>query len=239
MTMPDAQRPLTILIAADTYPPHVNGAAQFGYRLAKGMTGRGHNVHVLACRPDKGKSFTEFRAEGTVHRIRSHSVSHARVLPDQLPLGNQEGDQPPVRPGPAGRGAHPEPLHDRRARALRGREARRQDRGHQPLHARKPQPVPAVPAVVQGHHREDLLEGHGQGDGQGRRRDHADAAGGQGHAPACLPAEGPAAVQRHRFRSLRSTAGRSHRATCQPDGAFCGPAGGGEARGCADQGGGG
>ena len=74
MTMPDSQQPLTILIAADTYPPHVNGAAQFGYRLAKGMTARGHDVHVLACRPDKGKSFTEFRAEGTVHRIRSHSV---------------------------------------------------------------------------------------------------------------------------------------------------------------------
>jgi glycosyltransferase involved in cell wall biosynthesis len=72
--MPDSQRPLTILIAADTYPPHVNGAAQFGYRLAKGLTARGHNVHVLACRQDKGKSFTEFRAEGTVHRIRSHSV---------------------------------------------------------------------------------------------------------------------------------------------------------------------
>ncbi|MFE4836552.1 glycosyltransferase [Arthrobacter sp. NPDC056691] len=74
MTMPDAQRPLTILIAADTYPPHVNGAAQFGYRLAKGMTARGHNVHVLACRQDKGKSFTEFRDEATVHRLRSHSV---------------------------------------------------------------------------------------------------------------------------------------------------------------------
>jgi glycosyltransferase involved in cell wall biosynthesis len=72
--MPDSQQPLTILIAADTYPPHVNGAAQFGYRLAKGMTARGHDVHVLACRPDKGKSFTEFRTEGTVHRIRSHSV---------------------------------------------------------------------------------------------------------------------------------------------------------------------
>jgi 1,2-diacylglycerol 3-alpha-glucosyltransferase len=72
--MPDSQQPLTILIAADTYPPHVNGAAQFGYRLANGMTARGHDVHVLACRPDKGKSFTEFRAEGTVHRIRSHSV---------------------------------------------------------------------------------------------------------------------------------------------------------------------
>ncbi|MBT2548556.1 glycosyltransferase [Arthrobacter sp. ISL-65] len=74
MTMPDAQRPLTILIAADTYPPHVNGAAQFGYRLAKGMTARGHDVHVLACRQDKGKSFTEFRAEATVHRLRSHGV---------------------------------------------------------------------------------------------------------------------------------------------------------------------
>ncbi|CAN7444222.1 glycosyltransferase [Pseudarthrobacter oxydans] len=74
MTTPADQRPLTILIAADTYPPHINGAAQFGYRLAKGMTGRGHNVHVLACRADNGKSFTEFRPEGTVHRLRSHGV---------------------------------------------------------------------------------------------------------------------------------------------------------------------
>jgi len=69
-----ADQPLTILIAADTYPPHVNGAAQFGYRLAKGMTGRGHNVHVLACRDGKGKSYSEFRDEATVHRLRSHSV---------------------------------------------------------------------------------------------------------------------------------------------------------------------
>ncbi|MGW9413394.1 glycosyltransferase [Arthrobacter cupressi] len=74
MTIPGNTKPLTILIAADTYPPHVNGAAQFGYRLAKGMTERGHNVHVLACRQDKGRSFTEFRDEATVHRLRSHSV---------------------------------------------------------------------------------------------------------------------------------------------------------------------
>ncbi|AXJ11878.1 glycosyltransferase [Arthrobacter sp. PM3] len=72
--MSDHQPPLTILIAADTYPPDVNGAAQFGYRLAKGMTGRGHNVHVLACRPGKGPSFSEFSDEGTIHRLRSHSV---------------------------------------------------------------------------------------------------------------------------------------------------------------------
>jgi glycosyltransferase involved in cell wall biosynthesis len=82
VTLPDlkpdregqSQKPLTILIAADTYPPHVNGAAQFGYRLAKGMTARGHNVHVLASRAENGKSFTEFRSEATVHRLRSHSV---------------------------------------------------------------------------------------------------------------------------------------------------------------------
>lgn len=74
MTKPADQRPLTILIAADTYPPHVNGAAQFSYRLAKGMTGRGHNVNVLACRADNGASFTEFRSEATVHRLRSHGV---------------------------------------------------------------------------------------------------------------------------------------------------------------------
>jgi 1,2-diacylglycerol 3-alpha-glucosyltransferase len=74
VTTPADQQPLTILIAADTYPPHINGAAQFGYRLAKGMTGRGHNVHVLACRADNGKSFTEFRSEATVHRLRSHGV---------------------------------------------------------------------------------------------------------------------------------------------------------------------
>jgi len=74
VTMSDNQPPLTILIAADTYPPHVNGAAQFGYRLAKGMAARGHNVHVAACRPGKGPSFSEFSDEATVHRLRSHSV---------------------------------------------------------------------------------------------------------------------------------------------------------------------
>ena len=30
-----ADRPLKVLIAADTYPPHVNGAATFGHRLAR------------------------------------------------------------------------------------------------------------------------------------------------------------------------------------------------------------
>ncbi|MHA7282319.1 glycosyltransferase [Arthrobacter sp. TMS2-4] len=74
MSYPADFKPLTILIAADTYPPNVNGAAQFGYRLAKGMAGRGHAVHVLAPRPSNGPSVTEADGDWPVHRLRSHSV---------------------------------------------------------------------------------------------------------------------------------------------------------------------
>ncbi|NVM97671.1 glycosyltransferase [Arthrobacter sp. SDTb3-6] len=68
------QKPLTILIAADTYPPHINGAAQFCFRLATGMTARGHDVHVMTFRPDGGPMYTEKREEATVHRLRSRPV---------------------------------------------------------------------------------------------------------------------------------------------------------------------
>ena len=42
-----ARAPLTIVIAADTFAPDVNGAARFAERLAAGLAGRGHDVHVL------------------------------------------------------------------------------------------------------------------------------------------------------------------------------------------------
>jgi glycosyltransferase involved in cell wall biosynthesis len=67
-----AARPLTVLLGAETYPPDVNGAAQFGHRLARGLHEQGHRVHVLCARPDPGPSY---RAEddGVVeHRLRSH-----------------------------------------------------------------------------------------------------------------------------------------------------------------------
>ncbi|MFC6325681.1 glycosyltransferase [Microbacterium koreense] len=41
-------RPLTILMGADTFLPHVNGAARFAERLAAGLVARGHNVQVMA-----------------------------------------------------------------------------------------------------------------------------------------------------------------------------------------------
>jgi len=45
---PDDHRPLTVLIGADTFAPHVNGAARFAERLAAGLVARGHDVHVMA-----------------------------------------------------------------------------------------------------------------------------------------------------------------------------------------------
>lgn len=69
-----ADKPLTILIACDTYPPHLNGAAQFGYRLARGLNGRGHDVHVLAPNDVDGGSRSDLDGEWPVHRLRSHGV---------------------------------------------------------------------------------------------------------------------------------------------------------------------
>jgi glycosyltransferase involved in cell wall biosynthesis len=68
-------RPLKVLIGADTFLPHVNGAARFAERLAAGLVARGHDVHVMA--PSAGHRntgvFTEV-IEGesmTMHRLPS------------------------------------------------------------------------------------------------------------------------------------------------------------------------
>lgn len=62
---------MKILIGADTYAPDMNGAARFAERLATGMVGRGHDVHVV-CASDSGALRTEHVDGVTVHRIRSH-----------------------------------------------------------------------------------------------------------------------------------------------------------------------
>jgi glycosyltransferase involved in cell wall biosynthesis len=71
---PDAKSPLRILIGADTFPPDVNGAANFGSRLAAGLTERGHTVHVEApALNGKIGAFLEKHdgAEFVVHRVYS------------------------------------------------------------------------------------------------------------------------------------------------------------------------
>lgn len=68
------KRPLRILIAGDTFPPDVNGAANFSERLAVGLAGRGHDVHVVAPAPTRRHgTFVEEHAGATltVHRLNS------------------------------------------------------------------------------------------------------------------------------------------------------------------------
>ncbi|TDT33921.1 glycosyltransferase [Naumannella halotolerans] len=62
---------MRILIGTDTYPPTVNGAAQFSRRLAGGLSRRGHEVHVL-CPAQTTRSVTTTEPSGvTVHQIGS------------------------------------------------------------------------------------------------------------------------------------------------------------------------
>lgn len=71
------ERPMTVLIAADTYPPDVNGAAVFCHRLARALHQRGHDVHVVAARNDAGPDSVEQTEEATVHRLQSvHAPTH-------------------------------------------------------------------------------------------------------------------------------------------------------------------
>lgn len=72
---PTADRPLTVLIGADTFLPHVNGAARFAERLAAGLVARGHDVHVMAPSAGHGNAGTFSEViEGepmTMHRLPS------------------------------------------------------------------------------------------------------------------------------------------------------------------------
>jgi phosphatidylinositol alpha 1,6-mannosyltransferase len=69
--MPPPAKPLRILIGAETYPPDVNGAARFAERLATGLAGRGHDVHVVAPSPT-GRRTRDTHEGVTVHGVRSH-----------------------------------------------------------------------------------------------------------------------------------------------------------------------
>lgn len=61
---------MKILLGCDTYPTDVNGAARFAERLAIGLVGRGHEVHVAAP-STTGPVGVEERDGVVVHRVRS------------------------------------------------------------------------------------------------------------------------------------------------------------------------
>ncbi len=66
-------RPLRIVVGAVTYPPDVNGAANFGHRLATGLARRGHDVHVI-CHSTDRQSSTTVEDGVTVHRVGSYGT---------------------------------------------------------------------------------------------------------------------------------------------------------------------
>lgn len=61
---------MKILLGCDTYPTDVNGAARFAERLAIGLVGRGHEVHVAAP-STTGPVGVEERDAVVVHRVKS------------------------------------------------------------------------------------------------------------------------------------------------------------------------
>jgi glycosyltransferase involved in cell wall biosynthesis len=77
-------RALRIVIAAETFPPDVNGAARFAHRLSVGLAGRGHDVHVI-CADPVGPAKTEIADGITVHRLRSRRTPFYRGFRVCLP----------------------------------------------------------------------------------------------------------------------------------------------------------
>nr|WP_279367885.1 glycosyltransferase [Microbacterium testaceum] len=101
--MPAPDRPLRILIGADTFLPHVNGAARFAERLAAGLVARGHDVHVAAPSVGHGNAGTATEViedqPMTMHRLPAYrflphdwltfvlpwrSKHYARILLDEI-----------------------------------------------------------------------------------------------------------------------------------------------------------
>lgn len=69
---------MKILIASDTYPPSVNGAAYFTYRLANALHKKGHEVYVIC--PSRSFSNTVTNNRGVIeYGVRS---IHIPVYPD-------------------------------------------------------------------------------------------------------------------------------------------------------------
>ncbi|WP_228508682.1 glycosyltransferase [Herbiconiux sp. VKM Ac-1786] len=85
-TAPDARpapgttdRPLRILIGADTFSPDVNGSARFSEHLASGLASRGHEVHVVA--PSAGRKHGTWKEVYDGQVITAHRLYSWRWYP--------------------------------------------------------------------------------------------------------------------------------------------------------------
>ena len=76
LNMPSSLR---VLIAVETYPPDVNGAARFAERLAGGLAGRGHDVHVVAPSPERAAQQGRARRRHRARRALALATSCGRT----------------------------------------------------------------------------------------------------------------------------------------------------------------
>lgn len=90
-SQPSRRRPLRIVVGATTYPPHVNGAANFGHRLATGLSARGHEVHVV-CHSDSREPRTEVEDGVLVHRVGSYSSPFHPTIRGLMPWQARQAD---------------------------------------------------------------------------------------------------------------------------------------------------
>ncbi|CAM3852959.1 glycosyltransferase [Nocardiopsis rhodophaea] len=82
----DGDSPVRVVIGTDTYPPDVNGAGYFTYRLAAGLADRGHDVHVV-CASDTGRPGIDHDSGVTLHRLRSAPLLVHPTMRTAVPLG--------------------------------------------------------------------------------------------------------------------------------------------------------
>ena len=73
---------MKLLIANDTYRPDVNGSSYFTQRLAEGLAGRGHEVHIVC--PSQGRSAEVVATGGMSGGVVEHRVP-------SLPVPGQRG----------------------------------------------------------------------------------------------------------------------------------------------------
>ncbi|GAA4612229.1 glycosyltransferase [Saccharopolyspora hordei] len=91
MTSQPHSRPLRIVVGATTYPPHVNGAANFGHRLATGLSARGHDVHVVCHSSDRSEHI-EVEDGVTVHRVPSYGSPFHPEIRGIMPWEARQAD---------------------------------------------------------------------------------------------------------------------------------------------------
>jgi glycosyltransferase involved in cell wall biosynthesis len=81
---------LVVVIASETFPPDINGAAKFTENLAVGLAARGHEIHVIA--PSTSKRYGTYREvhRGVpliVHRLKSYRIPQHASLRWASPFG--------------------------------------------------------------------------------------------------------------------------------------------------------